>query len=337
MWRIYSFPRSKIHPSVMSLQLHLPLQHYVRFRESERLTAVMERGRNRRSMLTTFFDLNREFEPVRQHLYKDIPKHFTWVADKCRWKPRGGNHSTRGRVVSANPAEGERYYLRVLLMHVPGPQSFDDLYKANGVTYTTFRMSALERGLIENYDSLSQCLTEATVFQFPHSLRRLFATILIFCNSGDVRKLWDDHYDSLAEDYISRFRNSDQVLNMVLRDVSVFLQSMGKSLHDFDLPHMTTNYAESGGFRELHEESSIAIKDNHLRAKHELNPDQRFTYDSIMRHVVCNIPGVFFIDGPGGTGKTFLYNALLAEVRSRGHIAIATASSGAAANNMPGG
>ncbi|XP_021991908.1 ATP-dependent DNA helicase PIF1-like [Helianthus annuus] len=56
-----------------------------------------------------------------------------------------------------------------------------------------------------------------------------------------------------------------------------------------------------------------------------------------MMHVDNDLPGVFFIDGPGGTGKTFLYIALLTEIRSRGLIALATASSGAAANNMPGG
>jgi len=46
---------------------------------------------------------------------------------------------------------------------------------------------------------------------------------------------------------------------------------------------------------------------------------------------------VFFVDGPGGTGKTFLYEALLAQVCSRGLIALAIASSGAAMNNMPCG
>ena len=35
----------------------------------------------------------------------------------------------------------------------------------------------------------------------------------------------------------------------------------------------------------------------------------------------------FFVDGPGGTGKTFLYKALLAKVHSKGLIAIATATS----------
>ena len=45
----------------------------------------------------------------------------------------------------------------------------------------------------------------------------------------------------------------------------------------------------------------------------------------------------FFIDGPGGTGKTYLYNILLAKVRSQRHIALATASSGIAALTLTGG
>lgn len=46
---------------------------------------------------------------------------------------------------------------------------------------------------------------------------------------------------------------------------------------------------------------------------------------------------VFFVDGPGGTGKTFLYNLLLAKVRSEGEIALAVASSGIAALLLDGG
>ena len=43
------------------------------------------------------------------------------------------------------------------------------------------------------------------------------------------------------------------------------------------------------------------------------------------------------MDGPGGTGKTYLYRALLAKVRSMDLIAVATATSGIAASIMPGG
>ena len=43
------------------------------------------------------------------------------------------------------------------------------------------------------------------------------------------------------------------------------------------------------------------------------------------------------MDGPGGTGKTYLYRALLAKVQSMDLIAVATATSGIASSIMPGG
>src|SRR3954452_7234098 len=53
-------------------------------------------------------------------------------------------------------------------------------------------------------------------------------------------------------------------------------------------------------------------------------------YDAVMQ-AIADENGCFFIDGPGGTGKTFLYNTLLASIRSSGEIAVAVASSGIAA------
>ena len=47
-------------------------------------------------------------------------------------------------------------------------------------------------------------------------------------------------------------------------------------------------------------------------------------------------PKVFFIDGPGGTGKTFFYNTLMAKIRSQSKIALGLASSGIAALLLPG-
>ncbi|XP_063912264.1 ATP-dependent DNA helicase pif1-like [Zophobas morio] len=46
---------------------------------------------------------------------------------------------------------------------------------------------------------------------------------------------------------------------------------------------------------------------------------------------------VFFLDAPGGTGKTFLLKLLLARVRKNGGIALAVASSGIAATLLDGG
>ncbi len=47
--------------------------------------------------------------------------------------------------------------------------------------------------------------------------------------------------------------------------------------------------------------------------------------------------GIIFLDTPGGTGKTFLLNLLLANLRQQGKIAIAVASSGIAATLLTGG
>ena len=61
-----------------------------------------------------------------------------------------------------------------------------------------------------------------------------------------------------------------------------------------------------------------------------LNTLQRTAYDAVM-DAVNGEPKLFFLDGPGGTGKTFVENLLLATVRRNGGIALAVASSGIAA------
>jgi hypothetical protein len=48
-------------------------------------------------------------------------------------------------------------------------------------------------------------------------------------------------------------------------------------------------------------------------------------------------PGCFFIDSPGGCGKTFTLNLLLAFVRARSGIALPVATSGIAALLLDGG
>ena len=90
-------------------------------------------------------------------------------------------------------------------------------------------------------------------------------------------------------------------------------------------------------YRELTEELNIGYEEEHLKMIETLNVEQRAGFDLIMNHVDKKVGQVFFLDGPGGTGKTYLYKALLAKVRSMNLIAIATASSGIAASIMPGG
>ena len=65
--------------------------------------------------------------------------------------------------------------------------------------------------------------------------------------------------------------------------------------------------------------------------------EQRSIYDEVLRTVASDAGGLYFVDAPGGTGKTFLMTVLLAKIRSEGGIALAIASSGIAATLLDGG
>ena len=60
-------------------------------------------------------------------------------------------------------------------------------------------------------------------------------------------------------------------------------------------------------------------------------------HDTIFEAVEQRRGSLFFLDGFGGTGKTFVINLTLARVRSQGKIALAVASSGIAAKLLDGG
>ena len=68
-----------------------------------------------------------------------------------------------------------------------------------------------------------------------------------------------------------------------------------------------------------------------------LNQQQKIAYDIIMKAVNVGNGGFYFLDAPGGTGKTFLISLILDTIRSQGKIALALASSGIAATLLEGG
>ena len=65
--------------------------------------------------------------------------------------------------------------------------------------------------------------------------------------------------------------------------------------------------------------------------------DQRAAYDHILELVTSQKGGLIFLDAPGGTGKTFVINLLLATIRRDKGIALAVASSGIASTLLAGG
>ena len=125
---------------------------------------------------------------------------------------------------------------------------------------------------------------------------------------------------------------------MVLIDIRNMLQSMGKEIKSFPLPEIDNTYDDACGVpREIFKESNIESIEDDVALLDSLNNEQRAAYDEILLSIDSKDGGLFFLNGPGGTGKTFLYRALLAKVCSQNKIAVATATSGVAASIMPGG
>ena len=139
LWRIYGFELSKVHPPVKQLQLHLPDMHMVSFHQRKKIKDVVNRPGVERSMLTAYFEANRTHKKARGIHYRDFPKYFTWQSNGKFWQWRKHeNRSQIGRIASAHPAEGERYYLRVLLNHVTGATSYQHLRTVDGVLQPSF-------------------------------------------------------------------------------------------------------------------------------------------------------------------------------------------------------
>ncbi|XP_021773626.1 uncharacterized protein LOC110737597 [Chenopodium quinoa] len=107
---------------------------------------------------------------------------------------------------------------------------------------------------------------------------------------------------------------------------------MGKSFdtYNFGLLELEEDDIEKG-MKEIEEERK------EINAVNLLNNEQKIAYNKIYNRVLDNKPTAFFVDGPGGTKKTFLYSTLLANVRAKGMIVLAVASSGTTSSGLSGG
>nr|XP_027096174.1 uncharacterized protein LOC113716072 [Coffea arabica] len=340
IWRIFRFALFEMQPSVIHLQLHLENYQSLTFEDDADLRDLMNNSHAKRSMLTEFFKMN-AIDKTAQNLkctYQQFPEYFVWYPGSRTWGIRK-QRQVIGRIVSANPSEGERYFLRVLLLNVKGPTSFDDLKTVNGVHVDTFREAAILRGYLESNNAQEQCLEEAALYHMPYSLRRLFSTLLVYFPPSDSKSLWLKFKDSMGEDYKrTTTLSTSQIELLVLHEISKFLNSMGKNINMYQLVPKFLRFDDvDKESRDILSEKNIVISDSDLAAISRLNTEQKSAFNKIIEAVFIKQSGCFFLDGPGGTGKTFLYRALLAEVRSKGYTALATASCGVAASILPGG
>ena len=217
----------------------------------------------------------------------------------------------------------------------------------------------------------SACLTEAALtITDIEELRILFANILRYSEPTGAGKLWIDHRDSLCQDISYResqnqphnCNNKTHIYNEGLAKIDTILR---KDLSHYPgMPKIKANLNHTDINQLIKNHSNynkISLKIIADTNEKILNIDQLRIYNRLLEKINnkdCS-DKLMFVDGPGvnliiikyptilntfkklltfkSTTETFLYNTILAKVRSEGKIALAVASSGIAAALLDGG
>ena len=99
-----------------------------------------------------------------------------------------------------HPSAGECFYLRLLLITVKGPESWEDLRRFQGVLHPTFKAACVAPGLLEDDGKWKKCLEEAGDVQTGQQLHSLFVIILLHCHPSLPHVLWNQFRVKICDD-----------------------------------------------------------------------------------------------------------------------------------------
>ena len=307
---------------------------------------IITRATAEKSTLTAFFraNANPTMAAIANDLtYQEFPQRFVYNEKEKKWTIRKKGFAL-GRMYFVPPnVNDERFYLRLLLTVAKGPKSFEDLRTLDNITYPTFREACIARGLLNDDGEWRQCLLEASTMQTGAQLRNLFATLLLFCCPTKPELLWNEFCHHICDDLRYRLQctGRQDPEEMEIFDYGLWLieqilvKTLRKHLEDFpDMP--LPNHAWDDEVENPLIGEQLNYNRNRERALAEerimqLNTEQRDAYDQIIASVESEAGLTFFLNGPGGTGKTFIYNTVCNMVRGNGWIVLCVASSGIAA------
>ena len=357
IWRIFSFSIHERYPTVLHLAVHLENGQRVYFNASN----VAQRAAAPPSTtLTGFFDICQNDQFACTLLYSEIPRFFTWNTSTKRFQRRKQGNivagypdvratSALGRIYTVHPKNDECFFLRLLLVNVRGPTSFKSLRTVNGVLFPTYRAACQQLNLLENDNHWDLTISEAIISASPHQTRSLFTVIISTCFPSNPKLLWNKYKDDLSQDILHQMcinsANNDLEINEeIINKTLVLIEDMcylmcGSLLVKLGMPSPNREINDVFN-RELNRERDYDRDELYQLVQTNvpiLNTQQKKVYDTLMNAIGSGNGGTFFLDAPGGTGKTFLISLVLATLRQRSDIAIAVASSGIAATLLEGG
>lgn len=195
-----------------------------------------------------------------------------------------------------NPTAGEKYYLRLLLTVVRGPQSFEHLCTVNDVVYPTYCEACMAMELTDGDQKWIDTFTEAIVFASRESLQWLLVTALIQKGLADPLALWErfrKHFcNDLGQEAPRRQRYNaplmelkDLQTNLGLFLLDQILMDNQYTLSDFNLPQYQHEWREPENNQLIVNELNYDIyEQEQLRIEryNQLNNDQKLAFDTVI-------------------------------------------------------
>ena len=219
----------------------------------------------------------------------------------------------------------------------------------------SFKDVCYERGLLAHDGEWTAAMEEANLTATSEQMRNLFIHILSHCDPKQPVELFEQFCQQMGDDsrtYLDSYglATDENVRLMVLHVVrnnfdintdkdKIILHQL-PALTDAELAfiqqvgcHVTTqlNYAYDYNT----DEEEYIFKDKYELCKKF--DSQKELIDGVMSMTESDQHYLLFVDAPGGCGKTFCFNCLLAYLRSQGKIVIAVATTGIAALQLTGG
>lgn len=297
IWRLFEKKISGHSSIVYRLDIHLPQQD-----------ATVAKDAN--TSLSAWFELNKIDQNARQYRYMETALYYVFDKKIGFWKVRVKNAETRviPRILAISPNDGELYYLRMLLLYVRGAQSFADLRTVDGAIVETFKEAAVRLNLIEDDDYSERCMTEASLVCVAHQLRQMYALICVFYSPTNPKELFDTYKQSMLADYECEALAVG--VQRALTEIDGVLQVHGMKSTDLELPAVQSAPIAVNAVNEAAKANEQILT---------LNPEQKLFFDEITTSIRYSIlePRLFFLDGPAGSGKTYLFNTLICYLRGQ--------------------
>jgi len=174
---------------------------------------------------------------------------------------------------------------------------------------------------------------------------------LCHCEVTEPKRLWESTWEVLSEDIQHKRRlilnfptlwlTESQKKAYTLIEIEKLMQQTGRSLKNYpDIQLPNADEIQELGNRLINEELNYdrdSLKEELQTILKNINPEQKRAYDAIMESVDNGLGKQIFVEGHGGTGKTYLWKAVTTKLRSEGKIVLAVASCAIAALLIPGG